>query len=240
MIEIKNEMVENFREYGIYQIEIDNAITGIQPACFIVYSLVPVQSQKPVIVGRVALTYNSVKMPEEIYLMAKHIELSPLLLFYLGFEVSESLPGIDIEGHFVKYLTIKGRPEMIQLIYEKDGSYSSVEVQDDGLFKRTNKLLYLDDLQEYVANKYGYELPIRLEEINHAYLHMAFIDERVNDVVKELNIRGWLSIEDFNKLLRNKPGVLDYDIEPIFKYGLFYKSFRFAPNSFGCFICPIE
>ena len=233
-------MVENFREYGIYQLEISNAITGIQPACFIVYSLVPVQGQKPVIVGRVALTYNSVKMPEEIYLMANHVELSPLLLFYLGFEVSESLPGIDVGGHFVKYLTIKGHPEMIQLIQEKDGSYSTVKMQEDGSFKRTDKLSYLDELQEYVANKYGYELPIRLEEINHAYLHKACIDERVNDVLKELNIRGGLSIEEFNKLLRKKPGVLDYDIEPVFKYGLFNKLFRFAPNSFGCLICPIE
>ena len=215
--------------------KIDNSLVGIQTVCFIVNNLEPRQGERPIVIGRVALTHNSLRMPDDIYMMASHISLTPLLLFYLGFETADPLPCLSTACHFVKYIFRQGTSATIQVIQEDDGSFSLVRLKEDGSF-RLYKISFLDDLQQIVADVCETYIHIRLETINHACLYEAIVPQWINEVSKAVSVNGHLSIEEFNNLLLNMEGVLDYDLEPVFKYGLYQKVFRLEPNSFGCFI----
>ena len=229
-------MVKNFRINGIYQMTIDNSLVGPQRICFVVNRLYPVENGNPIVCARIAMCCNTDKMPDDIYRMADHIELTPELLFYLGFEVAEPLPGVDTECHFVKYITIKGCPDMIQLVLEKDRTFTKVRLNKDGSFEKVKNLVFLDDLQEIVAEEHKHELPVRLESINHHCLNYKLVPELAKYIVKELDHLGQISCEKFNQLILQKPGVLDYDVLPVFKYGLLYRLFKLIPNTYGIYI----
>ena len=140
-------MIQSFKPNNIYQVKIDILGVGVQDTRFIVYTLANTGSSRPTVVGRVALAHNAMTMPEDIYLMAEQIRITPILLFYLGFEIAEPLPGLESGYHFVKYMTIKGVPEMIQLVPDGKG-VSWVLLDEQYCYKKERRFEYLDELQE--------------------------------------------------------------------------------------------
>ena len=230
-------MVQQFRINGIYQMTIDIFFAEPQKICFIVNDLQAGKDHRDIVIARAALACNTIKMPEEIYEMAEQIHLSPIVLFYLGFEVADPLPGINSDHHFVKYVTINGNPDMIQLVPESDGSFSLVRMNGEGLFDRSRKkIIYLDDLQSIVLESYEIELPVRLETINHMSLYHTMIPVWANVLVAQLKQWGLLSWQQVNNILSQQQGILDYDYIPVVEYGLYRGLFRVAANSLGCFI----
>ena len=228
-------MIQDFKSSDIYQVKWDVLGVGIQDIRFIVYALPKNDKSRPSVIGRVALAYNTMVMPDEIYEMAEHIRITPVLLFYLGFEVAESLPGTDGEYHFVKYLSVKGMPEMIQLVPEGNG-YVWLKMNDEGLFENEYQLEYLDELQDIFREKYQSENPLRLEEVNHACLYEEEVKKMAERVVSILNMEGCISLERYNKIL-DEAGAFENDKRAVFHYGVLNKFFKLAPNTFGCMLC---
>ena len=229
-------MVQKFRINGIYQMKINNVLVGTQVICFVVNRITPIHGRQSVIHGRISMFCNIDRMPDDIYRMAEQIVLTPELLFYLGFDVAESLPGINAEYHYVKYITVNGNPGMIQLVPEDDGTFKRVKMNKDGKFEKVEHLEFLDDFQETIVEEYKCELSVRLETINHYCLNDTLVSNLANMVVEKLNRSGQLSWEQFKFMICQRPGVLDYDVMPVFKYGLLHHMFHLVPNTYGCFI----
>ena len=94
-------MVQEFKRNDIYHMRIDFIGYGIKDILFRVYDLIQKQGTKPEVWGKVALAYNVDRMTEDIYMLATHVKLTDVLLFYLGFERSDPLPGFKTLCHYV-------------------------------------------------------------------------------------------------------------------------------------------
>lgn len=226
-------MVQEFKRNNIYRMKIDIIGYGNQDILFRVYDVKPSQVTKPEVWGKVAQAYNVDRMFEDIYMHANHVWLTDILLFYLGFELSDSLPGLNANCHYVKYGEINGVPVMIQLVPE-DNAFSLVRMKEkDGLFEIIRRIEYLDDLQDAVRNYYKAELPVDLEKMNHACLVEPSVPELSNFIAANLEQYGCLYLGQVKNMLKVEKNLLDYDAETVIKYGLAHGIFKLQVNMYG-------
>lgn len=184
-------MVQQFKQNDIYLMRIDFIGYGIKDILFRVYDLIQKQGTKPEVWGKVALAYNVDRMTEDIYMLATHVKLTDVLLFYLGFERSDPLPGFKTLCHYVQYGEVNGKPVMIQLVPE-DEAFSLVRMkEEDGLFEIIRRIETLDELQDAVREYYKAELPVDLEKMNHACLVEPSVPELSNFIAANLEQYGF-------------------------------------------------
>lgn len=226
-------MVQEFKRNNIYHMKIGFIGYGIQDILFRVYDLIPSQGAKPEVWGKVAQAYNVDKMVGDIYMLATHVKLTDILLFYLGFELSGPLLGIKMNCHYVKYGDVNGKPVMIQLVPENE-AFSLVRMKDeDGSFEIISRIEYLDELQDAVREYFNAELPIDLDKINHAYLLEALVPVFSNFIADKLEQHGCIYSGEVKNILIFEKNLLDYDVEAVLKYGLAHGIFKLQANMYG-------
>lgn len=226
-------MVQQFKQNDIYLMRIDFIGYGIKDILFRVYDLIQKQGTKPEVWGKVALAYNVDRMTEDIYMLATHVKLTDVLLFYLGFERSDPLPGFKTLCHYVQYGEENGKPVMIQLVPENE-AFSLVRMKDeDGSFEIISRIEYLDELQDAVREYFNAELPIDLDKINHAYLLEALVPEFSNFIADKLEQHGCIYSGEVKNILIFEKNLLDYDVEAVLKYGLAHGIFKLQANMYG-------
>lgn len=226
-------MVQEFKRNNIYHMKIDFIGYGIQDILFRVYDLIPSQGAKPEVWGKVAQAYNVDKMVEDIYMLATHVKLTDILLFYLGFELSGPLPGIKEVCHYVRYGEVNGKPVMIQLVPENDAFYLVRMKEDDGSFEIICRIEFLDELQDAVREFFKAELPVDLEQINHAYLREASVPDLCNFISDKLEQHGSIYSGEAKNMLKVEKQLLDYDVDAVLKYGLAHGIFKLQANMYG-------
>lgn len=226
-------MVQQFKQNDIYLMRIDFIGYGIKDILFRVYDLIQKQGTKPEVWGKVALAYNVDRMTEDIYMLATHVKLTDVLLFYLGFERSDPLPGSKTLCHYVQYGEVNGKPVMIQLVPE-DEAFSLVRMkEEDGLFEIIRRIETLDELQDAVREYYKAELPVDLEKMNHACLVEPSVPELSNFIAANLEQYGCLYLGQVKNMLKVEKNLLDYDAETVIKYGLAHGIFKLQVNMYG-------
>jgi len=230
-------MVQEFKRNNIYHMRIDFLGNGINNILFKVYDVKNNQGEKPQVVGRVALACNTDSMPDDIYFLANHVVLNDILLYYLGFELSNPIYELNANEHYVKYGILRDAPVAIKLVPEEDGGFSFVRLkEEDILHEKTCKIHYLDELQDLIRAYYKTELPIGLEKMNHACLNGHLIPELAMFIEGRVSQQGRLSIDQIIKILIQEKKLLDYDVEVVIKYGLAHGLFKLQPQSYGLII----
>lgn len=233
-------MITNFRIKGIYQILIDTGILGVgnKNICFQILNKVTSTKTLPDIDVMFALSDNVVRLSEETYIGAKQIPLTEILFYYMDFyKSSECLPGLVSEYHYVKYCSINGNPIMICLCPDDKGNLFFVEQSDeDYSYKTTERIDYLDDLQEVVAQKYHKELPLRLNAINHAILYEPYIPTLASKIVESLKDLKYMSLTQVEQLLNESCLMYENDVNAVIRYGISHGMFRYKPNIYGYLI----
>lgn len=236
-------MIQTFRNKSIYQIKIDTGIVGVgvKDICFQVLGISNASSECPPVDIRFALACNITKGYDDIYMRAEHVCLTPIMLFYMDFFVSEEiLAGLDaVACHYVKYCTLDGNPIMIRLCLEDGGVFSYIVENPDGTYKKANTISFLDELQAMVCEIYKREFPVRLDAINHARIYEDNIPMMAETVATALQKQAYMSLPQVQQLLQQITCVFENDVRVVVRYGISTGLFKYEPSLYGALLTKV-